>query len=57
MNKLIIIFLFLIGCSSSHNNVKIDIPKIDFSDDLSIEEFKNKLDVYANNSPYPNIDN
>jgi|TARA_B100001093_G_C26440654_1_gene847923 hypothetical protein len=57
MNKLIIIFLFLIGCSSSQNNVKIDIPKIDFSDDLSIEEFKNKLDVYANNSPYPNIDN
>ena len=30
---------------------------IKFTDDMSFEEFQNKLKEYAENSPYPNIDN
>ena len=57
MKKFMIIFYLLISCCAPQNNIKNNIPKINFSDDLTIEEFKNKLDVYANNGPYPNIDN
>ena len=30
---------------------------IDFSEDLTLEQFKIKLEEYAEKSPYPNIDN
>ena len=52
MNKLLLItFFFLATCASY--NVKNDI---DFSDQMSFEEFKIKLEEYAKNNPYPNID-
>jgi len=56
VKKFFLIFLLMIGCSTNHNakNNNIDIK---FSDNLSLEEFKIKLKEYANNSPYPNIDN
>ena len=52
MNKLfIIITFFLTSCSlnSSRNY-------FDFSNQMSFDEFKNKLEEYAINNPYPNID-
>ena len=42
---------FLISCSSnSYNN------DFNFSYDMSFDEFKSKLENYAKNKPYPNID-
>ncbi len=52
MNKiLIIIILFLASCTpkAAKNN-------LDFSNQLSLEEFRIKLNEYAKNSSYPNID-
>ena len=61
MKKIIFFILFFSACSynneeklnnSSNNNLQF----INFSNDLSFDEFKIKLEEYANNSPYPNID-
>tara|TARA_Y100001935_G_C17002140_1_gene358720 strand:+ start:66 stop:239 length:174 start_codon:yes stop_codon:yes gene_type:complete len=57
MKKYLIIFIWLIGCSSNQNLSKTDYKNINFSKDLTLKEFKLKLESYAINSPYPNIDN
>ena len=57
MKKFLIIFILISGCSLNKNNLNTNSLDINFSDDLSIEEFQIKLKVYAENSPYPNIDN
>ena len=52
MNKLLIVItFFLMSCSS-------EIIKTDFdiSDEMNLNEFKNKLKEYAIKNPYPNID-
>ena len=52
MNKLLIIFMILLySCSSPvfRNDVK-------FSDDITFEEFREQLEEYSRNNPYPNID-
>ena len=52
MKKFILIFLFfLTSCSTSKT-----INTLDFSKDMSFDEFKIKLEEYGKNSPYPNID-
>ena len=52
MNKILfVIMFFLLSCSN--NTLRKDFI---FSDDISFEEFKIKLIEYANNNPYPNID-
>ena len=52
MKKLTILILFTtISCSP----VKTE-KKINFSKDLTFEEFKSNLKVYVDNSNYPNID-
>ena len=56
MKRFILIFLLLSGCVYNQNaNINV-VSDINFSDDLTLEEFKLKLEEYANNSPYPNID-
>ena len=56
MKRFILIFLLFSGCVYNPNaNIKA-VPDINFPDDLTLEEFKLKLEEYANNSPYPNID-
>ena len=56
MKKFILIFFLFSGCVYNQNtNINAD-SDINFSDDLTLEEFKLKLEEYANNSPYPNID-
>tara|TARA_B100000674_G_C37427518_1_gene727922 strand:- start:103 stop:276 length:174 start_codon:yes stop_codon:yes gene_type:complete len=57
MKKFLIIIIFISGCSSNKNDLKNNFSDIKFSDDLSIEEFKNKLNKYAENNPYPDIGN
>ena len=56
MKKFILIFLLLSGCVYKQNTNINAVSDINFSDDLTLEEFKLKLEEYANNSPYPNID-
>ena len=56
MRKFILIFFLLSGCINNQNaNINV-VSDLNFSDDLTLEEFKLKLEEYANNSPYPNID-
>ena len=57
MKKLLIIFILLTGCSAQNDKSGKNILDIKFSDDMSFDEFKIKLEEYANNNPYPNIDN
>ena len=48
---LLIIIFFLASCTS--NKIKKDFI---FFDEINFDEFKTKLENYANNNPYPNID-
>ena len=56
MRKFILIFFLFSGCVYNQNTNINAVSDINFSDDLTLEEFKLKLEEYANNSPYPNID-
>ena len=56
MKRFILIFLLLSGCVYNQNLKNNVVSDINFSDDLTLEEFKLKLEEYANNSPYPSID-
>ena len=57
MKKILIIFFLLSSCSLNEINEESNLPNLNFSENLTIEEFKLKLEQYANNSNYPNIDN
>ena len=53
MNKFLLIFiLFLASCTSPISRNDLDI-----SSEMSFDEFIFKLEEYAKNNPYPNIDN
>tara|TARA_Y100000996_G_C22281967_1_gene544419 strand:+ start:466 stop:639 length:174 start_codon:yes stop_codon:yes gene_type:complete len=56
MKKLLITFIIITGCSTYDDKLSNNNLDIKFSDNMSFEEFKVKLEKYANNSPYPNID-
>ena len=51
MKKILIILFFFTSCTSIET-----VDNYDFSDNLSFDEFKVKLQVYAENNPYANID-
>ena len=56
MKKFFLLFiLLLISCSKNfgNNNLKSSYY---FSDEMTFNEFKLKLEEYAKNSPYPNPD-
>ena len=53
MKKFLIIFLFLTSCSV--NQIQGN-QKILFNDQMTLDEFKLKLDEYVKNSKFPNID-
>ena len=57
MKKLIFFILFLLSSCSSIDQKESFDAKSFFSNDMSFEEFKNKLDEYAKNSHYPNLNN
>ena len=56
MKRIILIFFIITGCSYDQIKNKSNISPIEFSDDLTFEEFKIKLKVYTENSSYPDID-
>tara|TARA_B100000029_G_C17452619_1_gene915524 strand:- start:841 stop:1014 length:174 start_codon:yes stop_codon:yes gene_type:complete len=57
MKKILFIFFLLVSCSMNKQSKETNLININFSENLTIEEFKIKLEQYANNSQYPNIDN
>ena len=56
MKKFLIIIILISGCSSNKNEISKNISDMNFSFNLSFEEFQNQLEIYAQNNPYPNID-
>ena len=57
MKKLFIIIIILFnGCSSSFDKNEVKNNFI-FSNEMTFEEFKLKLEEYVKNSSYPNPDN
>ena len=54
---IILIFFLLTGCSYDQTKKVNNVSQIEFSDDLTIEEFKKKLEEHTKNSSYPSIDN
>ena len=57
MKKFLIVFFLTASCSMNNDKLENNFSDLNFSDDMTFEEFKNKLEEYAENSPYPNIDN
>ena len=57
MKKYLLIFFLLTSCSIKSPEVKKNVQNIIFSEDLTLEEFKIKLEEYSKFSLYPNIDN
>ena len=60
MKKIILIIFLFSACTynnddKANNITNNNLPFINFSNDLSFDEFKIKLEEYANNSPFPNI--
>ena len=57
MTRLLIVILILLN-SCSFSNKKNVSKKVDFDNfyDLSIDEYKKKLDDYNNSKDFPNID-
>tara|TARA_Y100000768_G_C23426236_1_gene428368 strand:- start:328 stop:501 length:174 start_codon:yes stop_codon:yes gene_type:complete len=56
VKKLFIIIILITGCSYNDDKVDNNNLDINYSDDLPLKEFQIKLKAYAQNSPYPNID-
>ena len=52
---LTLIFIFLASCSSQNIVKDYDFNLI-YSDDMSFDEFRIKIEEYTKKSPYPNID-
>jgi hypothetical protein len=57
MNKTLILFFILMLSCTSNNDKDISIRSFKSLDEMTFNEFKLKLDEYADNSPYPNIGN
>ncbi len=57
MKKIILIFLLITNCTNNQAQNENNNLNLNFSDKLSFEEFKIKLEEYSYSSPYPNIDN
>jgi len=53
--KLLLMILFFYSCSQSNIN-NDSIYNLDFSNDMSLSEFKMKLENYSKNKPYPKLD-
>ena len=55
MKKIIILIFFLTSCSAQVEK-NLSQKSYDFSQDITFEEFKLKLNEYSKKSPYPKID-
>ena len=47
---LVIILFFLVSCTSS-----LKKNELNFSDEMTFEQFKLKLNEYVKNNPYPDV--
>ena len=56
MKKYLLFFIILVSCTSNQKIINKNSFDFDFNKDLTIEEFKLKLNKYANSNSYPNID-
>ena len=56
MKKYLLIFFLLTSCSIKSPEAKNNVQNIIFSEDLTLEEFKIRLEEYSKFSSYPNID-
>ena len=56
MKKLLIILILVSACSTNKGKLKNDPSEINLLDNMTFEEFKVKLEKYADENPYPNID-
>ena len=54
--KKIILFLFIVSCSPVNKSINSNNAILDFSKDLTFDEFKKMLIKYNNISNYPDID-
>ena len=57
MKKILIIIIFITGCSSNKNELDNNLSDIKFSDEMTFDEFKINLKKYAETYSYPNINN
>ena len=57
MKYLIILSFLLNSCAILKDENKNDNMDLNFNNIMSFNEFKKKLNTYATNSDYPNIDN
>jgi hypothetical protein len=53
--KILLIIFFLASFSSPKSNIKSNYEELDFHNDLSYNEFKSLLIIYATNNDYPEI--
>jgi hypothetical protein len=51
-----LLFLFLISCAIPNSNKGVNNEVLNFDKDLTFEDFNILLTVYAETSPYPNLD-
>ena len=56
MKKLLMILILVSACSTNKSVLENDYSEINLLDDMTFEEFKVKLEKYADENPYPNID-
>ena len=52
----LLLFLFLISCAIPNSNNAVNNEVFNFDKDLTFEEFNILLTVYAETSPYPNLE-
>ena len=57
MKYLLILLLLLNSCVIKKNEVSNEKLNFNFSDEMTFDEFKIKLEEYSKNTSYPNIDN
>ena len=50
MKKILVIILFFLSCASSSTK-----NELNFSDEMTFEQFKLKLNEYVKNNPYPDV--
>ena len=57
MKYFLILLLLLNSCVIKKNEVTNEKLNFNFSDEMTFDEFKIKLEEYSKNTSYPNIDN
>ena len=57
MKYFLILLLLLNSCVIKKNEISNEKLDFNFSDEMTFDEFKIKLEEYSKNTSYPNIDN